>query len=389
MLGKKSNPYGLQSGGGSYVNPYIKHLRKCKKKYPLACAYPSDLKKKRECIKEYVRVQPKKEQPKKEQKKDEPKKEPKEPEPVPTPAATPKATTKATKKKEQPKKEDQIIKELREYIVKHNPNFSEQDLDEAVEEILEKGYRKKYKKNKGHVGDAIYDAFMPSDDEEDDEEDDEGDEEDEPKMLSMPGSLIKDMLPDKEGNIMSYKDFYEKFKLDNEGMTTSQLRKKSKEIYDSLVKGVKKSKVTKKKEEPKMKTLTLIISRCNKVLRVSASRGRAKGKITLEPTDFYDVRAKKPNKDDFGRIISGKFIDSVTFDGKPSQTQIISFIRKKNKYNKVHMEANTYHYSASGTCGDVSQYQENVKGKWDGTGPDPNTEHSFYINEPEPKKKNQ
>ena len=361
------NPYDLQIGG-SYVNPYILHLQKCKKEYPLACAYPSDMKEKRKCIKEYVRVQPKKEQPKKEQpKKEQPKKE---------------------QKKEQPnKKDDQIIKELREYIVKHNPNFSEQDLDEAVEEILEKGYRKKYKKNKGHVGDAIYDAFMPSDDEEDDEED----EEDEPKMLSMPGSLVKDLLPDNEGNIMSYKDFYEKFKLHNEGMTNSQLLKKSKEIYDSLVKtkeSIVKPKVTTsstKKKEPKMKTLTLIISRCNKVLRVSASRGRAKGKITLEPTDFYSVRAKKPNKDDFGRIISGKFIESVTFDGKPSQTQIISFIRKKNKYNKVHMEANSYHYSASGTCGDVSQYQENVKGKWDGTGPDPNTEHSFYINEPEPK----
>ena len=56
MINNKFNPYGLQSGGGSYVNPYLKHLRKCKKKYPLACAYPSDMKKKRECIKQYVRI---------------------------------------------------------------------------------------------------------------------------------------------------------------------------------------------------------------------------------------------------------------------------------------------------------------------------------------------
>ena len=40
------NPYDLQIGG-SYVNPYILHLQKCKKEYPLACAYPSDMKKKK------------------------------------------------------------------------------------------------------------------------------------------------------------------------------------------------------------------------------------------------------------------------------------------------------------------------------------------------------
>ena len=191
----------------------------------------------------------KKKKPRESTPKPTPTKEPKEPEPVPTPTATTKATTKATKKKEQPKKEDQIIKELREYIVKHNPNFSEQDLDEAVEEILEKGYIKKYEEEK-NVGDAIYEALMSTGSTYS-FTDDEGDEEDEPKMLSMPGSLIKDMLPDKEGNIMSYKDFYKKFKLHNEGMTNSQLLKKSKEIYDSLVKGVKKSKVTKKKEPKK------------------------------------------------------------------------------------------------------------------------------------------
>jgi len=122
------NPYGLQNGG-SYVNPYILHLRKCKKKYPLACAYANDMKKKRACIKEYVKVGD--EQQKKEPKKEQPKKE--------------------QPKKEQSENDDRIIKELRNYLIKNN-------IDATVEEILEKGYLKEYEKY-NFVGEAVWEAM--------------------------------------------------------------------------------------------------------------------------------------------------------------------------------------------------------------------------------------
>ena len=53
-------------------------------------------------------------------------------------------------------------------------------------------------------------------------------------MISMPGSLVSDMLPDENGNIMSYADFYRNFKSFNEEMTPDQLKTTSRVIYDSM-----------------------------------------------------------------------------------------------------------------------------------------------------------